>query len=487
MKRFKHSLSHYKLLTCDFGQLVPIGLLEALPGDTFRQSTSMLIRMSPLLAPVMHPVTVRIHHWFVPNRVLWDDWEDFITGGPDGTGAGTSYPTLGSEVVAEKDLLDYLGIKPGTTVAAAISALPVRAYNMIFNQFYRDQDLVTARDEDDLTLPAVGWEKDYFTTSRPWAQKGPQVTIPLGVSAPIYGVDQNTEIGISGGALNSRMQIVDPSSNVIRAAAPGATGDLRFSTDSSKIGLEADLSAATAADIITIRQAFALQRYQEARAQYGSRYTEYLRYLGINPQDARLQRPEYLGGGKQTVAFSEVLRTGNVDADTSVVGEMKGHGIAAMRSNRYQYFVQEHGYIMTLMSVRPRSIYQDALDRTWSRRTKEDYYQRELEMIGQQEVYKREIYLKHDAADADVFGYQNRYADYRHQYSSVAGEFRSTLNHWHLARAFADHPTLNGSFVTCSPSKRVFADQTSNTCWVMASHSVQARRLVGKQTIGRVV
>lgn len=478
------------------GKLVPIGLLEVLPGDTIQQSTSLLVRMSPLLAPVMHPVSVRVHHWFVPNRIIWSDWEDFITGGSDGLGAGTPYPTNESPwTVTIGSVQDYLGVPLGGPYPiGTLSWLPIRAYNRIFDEFYRDEDLLTENPFQS-TVRRIAWEKDYFTSARPWSQKGPAVTLPIGAAAP---VKTSTNVQVSGvqAAMSMRVGTTGGAPASGDAGIVGTTGvfELRTPTSGSAAGglypnnLYADLTNATPADIIDVRRAFALQRYQEARAQYGSRYTEYLRYLGINPQDARLQRPEYLGGGKQTVAFSEVLRTGNNSAATpSPIGEMKGHGIAAMRSNRYRYFVQEHGYIMSLLSVRPRSMYTNGLDRTWSRRTKEDYYQKELELIGQQEVYNREVFLKGDASDGAVFGYQDRYSEYRYEYSSVAAEFRNLLDYWHLARRFTDTPTLNQSFIECDPTKRIFAEQTQNSMWIMASHNIQARRMVGNQTIGRVI
>lgn len=251
--------------------------------------------------------------------------------------------------------------------------------------------------------------------------------------------------------------------------------------------LEADLAAATGGNIIDVRRAFALQRYQEARAQYGSRYTEYLRYLGVNPQDSRLQRPEFLGGGKQTISFSEVLKTGAADDPAEPIGTMKGHGIAALRSNRYRYFCQEHGYILSLMSVRPKTMYIDGLPKTWTKRTKEEYFQKELELIGQQEIYQREVYADGSANDAEIFGYNDRYSEYRYGYSGVRAEFRNLLDYWHLARKFASAPTLNQSFVECDPTKRIFAEQTQHSLWCMLNHNIKARRLVGHTTVGRVI
>ena len=230
-------------------------------------------------------------------------------------------------------------------------------------------------------------------------------------------------------------------------------------------------------DINQLREAFALQRFEEHRALYGSRYTEYLRYLGIRASDARLQRPEYLGGGRQTIQFSEVLQTAE---GTDPVGTMRGHGIAAMRTNRYRRFIEEHGYVMTLMSVMPISIYQNGLPRLWNRRVKEDFWQKELEHIGEQEILIKELYAKASNPD-EVFGYQDRYDEYRSHQSFVSGEFRDLLNYWHFARDFANEPTLNSDFVYGIPTNRPFAEQTKNQLYCMVNHSIQARRLVSRR------
>lgn len=498
MKRSKHSLSNYKLLSCDMGELVPIGLTEVLPGDTMQHSTNLFLRVQPLLAPVMHPVEARVHHWFVPHRLVWDDWENFITGGPDGMDASVfptislSYaagpPATGSGVVG--GLADYLGCPP-TINGLEVSALPFRAYALVFNEWYRDQDLVTPLTIDttsgadtttNTTLQNIAWEKDYFTSSRPWEQKGPSITLPLGDDAPVLGL---------GHANNATY----PISNVTVRESDGTTSsyatarEIDGSSVSSASYLEqagttgypnvrADLSNASAITVNLLREAMALQRYEEARARYGSRYTEYLRYLGVRSSDARLQRPEYLGGGKQMIQFSEVLQTATDATDESFVGEMRGHGIGAMRSNRYRRSFEEHGYVITMLSVRPKTIYAQGLSRTWNRRTKEDFWQVELQHIGQQEVLNKEVYAKHTAVNG-TFGYQDRYDEYRRQESTVAGEFRSTeLNYWHLAREFSSDPALNASFVQCVPTERIFPVATNDVLYVMAKHSIQARRLV---------
>lgn len=493
MKRNKFSLSHYKLLTMDQGPLVPCGLIEVLPGDTFQHSTSALIRVTPLMRPVMHPVHVRIHHWFVPHRLIWDDWEKFITGGADGFDASV-FPTInfGANEPAVGTLGDYLGL-PATAAGPTVSALPFRGYAKIWNEWYRDQDLQTelglstASGTDSTTSTAlqnVDWEKDYFTSSRPWTQKGPEVTIPLVGEAPIKGIAtpnaNNFGTGSTSAARESGetstttyspfYQTSDSTPLFIEGVAGGGAG--------AYPNIRADLSGVSAANINDLRLAFALQRYEEARARYGSRYTEYLRYLGVRSSDARLQRPEYLGGGKQTIQFSEVLQTSpTTDGDDEVgVGNLKGHGIGAMRSNRYRKFFEEHGYIFSFISVKPRTMYVQGIPRTWARRTKEDFWQKELEHIGQQEVMRTEIYAETTNPDP-VFGYQDRYDEYRRAESMVAGEFRTTaMDDWHMARIFASEPSLNASFVSSNPTKRIYAEQTQHSLWVYAQHRIGVRR-----------
>lgn len=490
MKRSKFNLSHSRLASFDMGQLIPIGLVEVLPGDTIQHAAHMLLRAMPLATPPMHHVVCRVHHWYVPHRIVFPEFEQFITGGADGNDA-TEFPTISLSSVAEKSLADYLGIP--TTFTGSVSALPFRAYAKIWNENYRDQDLQTPLAVDDgagvdattsTSLQNSCWEKDYFTTARPWEQKGDAVTLPIGSTAPVISTGAAFEVRAGTSSMTQLNVQTAGTSQVPLEVAIGQTAGVAFNwgaSGASTTGLAADLSSATAVDVNDVRLAFALQRYKEARARYGSRYTEYLAYLGVRSSDARLQRPEYLGGGKQSLQFSEVLQTASTTADVNGVGQLYGHGIAAMKSNRYRKFFEEHGYVMSLAYVLPKTVYPQGLHRTWNRRTKEDFFQKELQHIGQQEILMKEVYAL-GAGPETVFGYQDRYDEYRRMESSVHGEFRTTLNDWHFARLLSGQPTLNASFVSADPAKRPFQAQGSNnTVLARVGHQIVARRIVASQ------
>ena len=516
-KRSKFSLSHYVLKTCKMGYVLPVGLVEVLPGDSFRHATSVFMRLAPMLAPVMHPVTVRIHHWFIPTRLLWDDFEDFITGGPTNTDV-SEFPTITapSGGFAVGSLADHLGLPPGID-GIEVSALPFRAYNLVYNEWYRDQDLETEKalslDSGPDTTTATDllrcdWERDYFTTARPWPQKGPDVSVPVnlteagqptislvGNGTPTFSTsamgaslsNQALQTSYNKSSAGSGASVTFDGSVRIPGGSPaGGTGtgsgnaNLVWANPALKVNFQSGNPELGSVNINSLREAFALQRFAEHRAMYGSRYVEYLRYLGIKASDARLQRPEYLGGGKQTVQFSEVLQTAE---GTDPVGTLRGHGIAAMRSNRYRRFFEEHGFVLSIMLVRPKAIYMQGIPRAWLRRVREDFFQTELQHIGQQEVYTKELYGAAPAGEdggLKVFGYQNRYDEYRGHESYVCGEFRDILDYWHLARSFSNEPVLNADFISATPSERIFAAQENDQLYCMINHSLQARRLMSK-------
>jgi len=434
------------------GWMIPIGLMEVLPGDTFQHSTSALIRVSPLLAPVMHPVHVRIHHWFVPHRLTWDNFNEFITGGPDNDDPHT-FPTVqlsAGDWSTPFTMADYFGIADPGSYTFDVSALPFRAYNLIFNEYYRDQDLqaeasvVTTDGVDSSTsrlLKQICWERDRFTMARPWEQKGTQVSIPIETDGTVPTLT-------GGGVTNATLVNDTTTINKLQAAGASSNGTMIWGDNS---GFRVDPN--------DLREAMALQRFAENRARFGSRYTEYLASLGVKCSDARLQRPEFLGGGKQTIQFSEVLQTApdttSGTTDPTGVGDLKGHGIGALKSNKYRKFFEEHGYVISIMSVKPKTVYSQGCPRHFFKTTKEEYWQKELEHIGSQPIYNKEVYTPHTTPDG-TFGYCDRYDDYRRIESDVSGEFRdgAGLDYWHMARAFSTDPTLNSSFVESTPTDR---------------------------------
>lgn len=495
MLRSKHNLSHFRNLTCNMGELVPIGLVDVLPGDTFRHATSLLTRTTPLVAPPMHPVHLNVFHVYVPYRLIWSDWENFITGGPDGLNASV-FPTVtvnSGSGFANGSLADYLGVPTGVD-DLPVSALPFRAYALIYNHLFRDQDLNTALTIDltdgadtttNQTLQTGCWEKDYFTTCRPWTQKGTVVSLPLGSTAPVIGIAPTTQTFTTGPATVYESDQTSSSFATYKELDAGGADNKILIEQNATTGyphIRTLLSAATAATINDLREAIQLQAYKEARALYGSTYPDYLRYLGLSPDDSRMQRPELLASGQNTIQFSEVLQQSPTTSGTPNVGlgTMAGHGIGTVRSNQYQRFFPEHGMVMTLLLVRPKTMYVTGLNRHWSKTTKEDFWQKELEGIGAQEVLNKELYWA-DTGPNDVFGYQNRYDEYRHHESSVHGDFRgSTLDDWHLGRIFTSDVALNSTFVNCTPATRIFQSTSTDQLLIMAMHNIMSRRMVKK-------
>lgn len=474
MRRHRHNLNHYRLVACDMGQLVPVSCVEVLMGDTFRHASSALIRFSPLATPVMHPVHAKIHHWFVPHRLVWPDFEQFITGADD-----TLSPPQVTVPDPGGDLLDHLGVDPAAN-GLQVNSLPVRAYNLIWNEIYRDQDLDAEVALDSLVLQRARWEKDYFTVARTTPQQGPDISIPFEAGgAPVTGIGFGT--GYVSNLNNAAARETDGSSTVTYVDGSSSSGTQIFvEEDPNNAGypnVRVDLSQATGS--ISVRDLWlseALQRFAEYRSRYGERYTDYARFHGVTPSDARLQRPEYLGGGKQTISFSEVLAT--AESTGVPVGALKGHGISAVRTRPYRRFFSEHGYVISLMSLRPRAVYEQSVNKTFLRRTKEDFWQRELENIGQEPVLAQELYASEADPEA-VFGWNDRYQSYRQQPSFVSGAFRtSPYDNWHLARGFGSTPSLNASFVECTPPNRIFADTNDPELLVMMQHMITAQRLV---------
>lgn len=450
MRRHAYNLSHYRLTSFNMGELVPIACIEVLPGDSFRHRVEALMRVSPLVTPVMHPVNLVVQTFFCPFRLLWTGFEDFIT-----QKSATPPPTFSIASAAAGSLADHLGFFNSTATPLVVNALPFIMYSKLWNTFYRDQDLQTALNENVLQpLQNVCWEKDVYTTARPTPQKGLEGRMSL------------RGLWAGPAVVNTGYTAVAPNT-----AAPGA--NVR-NLAVNQTGIESPFI--TAEDF---RVAMSTQKIREARNKYGSRYVDYLRFLGIRPSDARLDRPELLASDRVTISFSEVLQTAPVAAPATFVGDMAGHGIATLRSRAYRRFFEEHGLLMSVAFARPKSIYMQQMSRFNAKTLYSDFWQKEDEMLGDQALDAREINSNTTSA-ATTFGYVDRHYDYRRIPSSVVSSFRvAPDNQWHLARDFgAALPVLNSAFVSCTPPNRPFADTAEKQLRLMVAHNIQSRRLV---------
>jgi len=472
-KKNVFDLTHDLKMSCDMGNLVPIMTLECVPGDKFNISCESLVRFAPMVAPVMHRMDVSMHYFFVPNRILWPNWEKFITDANSGIVAPYLNYDFGFPAANQK-FLDYLGVPPppvGST-AARISALPAAAYQCIYNEYYRDQNLVSpvdyklvdgnnaANNATLTTLRKRAWEHDYFTASLPFAQKGDAVDIPLGdISVPYTKIQGRNSAGVTGDVVSTPSGSYD----IDNLPAPITSAGLYVPS------INADVEPTTINDL---RRAFRLQEWLEKNARGGTRYIEsILTHFGVKSSDKRLQRPEYITGIKTPVVVSEVLNTtgsfeaGDPSTPTSTPqGSMAGHGVAVTSGKYGSYYCEEHGYIIGIMSVMPKTAYQQGIPRTFLKNDTLDYYWPTFANIGEQEVQNQELYAYTGTA-TNTFGYVPRYSEYKYMPSRVAGEFRSTLDYWHLGRIFASQPALNQTFVECAPAntKRIFAVTNEGT------------------------
>lgn len=534
-RRNAFNLSYESKLTLNMGELVPIMCMPVVPGDKFRVKTESLVRLAPLVAPMMHRVNVFTHYFFVPNRLLWNQWEDFITKGVDGEDVPV-FPKIGISAASanvvkahlgDSSLWDYLGLpsiaKVGSTVVTnspngvnlpstgiEVSALPFRAYNLIYNEYYRDQNLadpiefsldggIQTPTVDFMRLKRRAWEKDYFTSALPWLQRGPEVTVPIqGSGTDLDVVYENTsgeqkqrwttpqgqkfELGELYG-FNSHLNTEESNETQLlgipsiqpsrgnRAMEFDPKGTLKVSVDEMGVNIN------------DLRTSNALQRWFERNARGGSRYIEQiLSHFGVRSSDARLQRPQFLGGGRMPISVSEVLQTSSTD-ETSPQANMAGHGISAGVNNGFKHYFEEHGYIIGIMSITPRSGYQQGIPKDFTKFDNMDFYFPEFAHLSEQEIKNKELFVSDDETyNEGTFGYTPRYAEYKYKASEAHGDFRGNLSFWHLNRIFADRPNLNSTFVECNPSNRVFAtsETDDDKFWVQMYQDVRALRLMPK-------
>ncbi len=555
-------MSHEVKFSCQIGALIPFFCQECLPGDVWKMSSEIFLRMSPMLAPVMHRMDVYTHFFKVPMRLIYEDWETFITGGKNGDGKKQDgsiavFPQISNYCVdttrcAPGQLLDYLGYptwqydsqggeepssykglkKEDMLTSLNLSLAPLRAYHLIWNDYYRDQNLSTDIREfpimrkggifdwqdinDDFPWMYLmryrAWEKDYFTSALPWAQRGEQVTIPLADSAPItfmpgtspsmvYSAETITSM-TSGG--HQSLESSTPSNLPGTVVAGTKLGSVMLHQNQGQIGrdvdvsidnsanLRVDLSQASSVTINELRRLYAIQRFAERNAVGGARYIEQIfAHFGVLSSDARLQRPEYLGGGKSPVVISEVLQQSQTTgADSpggaSSLGDMAGRAISVGKSHSFATKCEEHCIIMGIMSVMPRSSYQQGISRFLTKFDKFDYAWPSFARLGEQEVFNYELFPTNTSDDVKTFGYQSRYAEYKFINSHVHGKFKTDLNYWHLGRVFDAPPKLNPAFITFDPREvdRIFAVQTKDAtdehCYVQIFNKVQAVRPLPK-------
>lgn len=526
-------LSHVKRFTCDMGQLIPVYFDECVPGDTRKIGMQCVTRFQPLVAPILDSVDLTVHYFFVPTRLLMnkeEDWNTFLTGGVDGkddsislplwnfTFSDGSYsnpnnPFSNGHEHGKYSLWDYFGLPVPSNDgdASKITAIrninhvlgfPQRAYNLVWNEFYRDPNIVDKVSLDNSTVLYRAWKKDYFTSALPWQQRGTAPALPLIGTVPVdnllgsnvYLSPYNLHLsnGVESG-LSVNIGVNDNINQFVLFNTPrGETGPVNVSSIGGTLGSSStpsvNLGNAGAFDVATIRQAFQVQRWLELNARGGVRYTEFLRsHFGIAPKDEVLGRPQYIGGTKSSIVVSEVLQTSRTVDSTetekgSPLGRLAGHGLGASSDYICTFTSKEFGYIIGIASWMPKPSYQQGVNRIFSRKTKFDFYFPEFAHLSEQAVTNGEVFATGTSKDSEIFGYQGAYNEMRYTQSFNCADMRDTFSYWHLGRIFDNAPKLNAGFLTTNPAydggirKDIFASQNEPGLLVQFANIVKAIR-----------
>lgn len=520
-------LSHVKRFTCDMGQLIPVYFDECVPGDTRKIGMQCVTRFQPLVAPILDSVDLTVHYFFVPTRLLMnkeEDWNTFLTGGKDGKDDSVSLPVwdfgsvpessssraFSNNIVFQKySLWDYFGLPMtdnliGVRNANNVNGFAQRCYNLVWNEFYKDENLCDDVPLDNATVLYRAWKKDYFTSALPWQQRGVAPALPLSGTLPVdnlvgsfyalgdnslaNGVDFVTDDGFSrimkSNSSGSTFLSSAPSSDVKVMQVKGVFKPYSSSSPLPSVNLE----NASSFNIATFRQCVQIQRWLELNARGGVRYTEFLRsHFGIAPKDEVLGRPQYIGGTKSNIVISEVLQTSRTVDSTqtekgSPLGRLAGHGLGASSDYICTFTSKEFGYIIGIASWMPKPSYQQGVNRIFSRKTKFDFYFPEFAHLSEQAVTNGEIFATGTDKDKEIFGYQGAYNEMRYTPSFNCADMRDTFSYWHLGRIFDHAPKLNAGFLTTNPAydggirKDIFASQNEPGLLVQFANIVKAVR-----------
>lgn len=506
----KFDLSHVHTTTGDMGWLYPVACIEALPNDWFRIKDEFLVRFLALISPTMHMFNVKLHWWYAPSRLAYEDFQSFITGGEKGEDNSTPPYVIAPEGgFAPGSLMNRLGA-PANVAGIKCSAIPPRLYQLICNEWYRNEwiqdpvEISLAGGEDTTTsleLRKALWQRDYFTRMLPSPQKGPEVLLPLGGAVPVVGngLAMTFTDGTNEGSLGhynmsgvSALQaykgmVGKPLGTPGTADANELAGAMGLSRDAATSGVVADLSKVPGVSINTIRRGSAVQQFQEAAGLFGSRYSEMIpSQYGTYCPDASLQRPQYLGGSSAPVMISQVLQTSATNT-TSPQGNMAGHAVSAGLGHEIRFHSREFGFLFCIMSIMPKTAYFQGIPRFMSRETRFDYAIPLLAHIGEMGVKNKELYAQGNEDDDKIAGYVPQYDDYRSIPDTVSGQMVSTLKFWTAAREFENLPTLSPQFIEANPTDRIFAVDSerpnSDHLVFQVAHHIKALRPLPKQGI----